>query len=99
MDIKWTIPALDSLKEHYNYIKSKRGIESARKFRKKLFNKVGILKNYPRIGTEEKSLFYKDKEYRSLIESHLKIVYRVEENEILVIDVFDMRQNPDKLIF
>lgn len=29
MDIKWTIPALDALKEHYNYLKSKRGIEPA----------------------------------------------------------------------
>ncbi|MEZ4956068.1 MAG: type II toxin-antitoxin system RelE/ParE family toxin [Saprospiraceae bacterium] len=99
MDIKWTIPALDALKEHYNYLKSKRGIEPARKFRKKLFTKVGILKTYPRVGVEEKSLFFKDKEYRSLIESHLKLIYRVEENEILIIDVFDMRQNPDKLIF
>lgn len=38
-----------------------------------------------------------DKNYRRIIVRHFKIIYRPIENGILVLQVFDTRQNPDKL--
>ncbi len=35
--------------------------------------------------------------YRRIIVRHFKIIYRPIENGILVLQVFDTRQNPDKL--
>ncbi|MCB0521565.1 MAG: type II toxin-antitoxin system RelE/ParE family toxin [Lewinellaceae bacterium] len=99
MTVTWTHPAMRSLKRHYDYRKSNSGTDAARKFRKSLFDATSRLRNFPRLGKEEKSIVYKDKEYRSLIEGVYKIIYRIEGMEIFIIEVFDTRQDQDKLIF
>lgn len=99
MNITWTHPAMRSLKRHYDFRKDIAGVEAARKFRKMLFDAVANLKDFPRLGRKEESIFYKDYEYRSLLVEVHKIIYRIEGGDIFIIEVFDTRQDPDKLIF
>ena len=46
----------------------------------------------------EPSLLQLNKEYRSLIEGHYKIIYSVEYDCIRIYQIFDTRQLPDKLM-
>jgi len=51
------------------------------------------------MGKLEESLVDQKYEYRSLLASGCKIVYRIEDAEIFVVEIFDTRQDPEKLIF
>lgn len=90
---------MKSLKRMYDFRKSHSGVDTARKFRKDLFDALEGLKNFPRLGKKETSLVDFESEYRSLIVEKCKIIYRIGEKEIFIIEVFDTRQNPDSLIF
>lgn len=37
------------------------------------------------------------KEHRRIIEGHYKIIYRVEGQAIYITDIFDSRQDPNKM--
>ena len=58
------------------------------------------LKNDPFIGQVEPLLNERVETYRYLVFKNYKIIYSVDENKSLIkiADVFDTRQNPDKLI-
>ncbi len=99
MQITFTHPAMRSLKRLYDYRKGRSGVESARKFRKAIFDAVNPLEEFPRLGKQEESLVDQENEYRSLLAANCKIIYRVEATEIFIIEIFDTRQDPDKLIF
>ena len=99
MITEWQPLAMRSLKRTYNYRKEKSGIEKARKFRKKIFDRVKSLKSFPKLGKVVKSLVDSEFEYRFIIEGHFKIIYRIEKDKIIIIEFFDSRQSPDKLIF
>jgi hypothetical protein len=50
------------------------------------------------MGQREPALLNRKLEYRYLIETHYKIIYSVENEEIVIIHVvFDTRQHPEKL--
>ena len=56
------------------------------------------IKNNPLIGTIEETFADRDKEYRSLIEGHHKLIYTQEgKRSIRIVLWWDCRQNPDKL--
>ncbi len=40
---------------------------------------------------------YLEGDYRRAIVRHFKIIYRVENNHLRIIDVFDTRQDPEKM--
>lgn len=58
-----------------------------------------ILKDQPYIGTIAQRLRDRNKEYRYMVYKNYKIIYSVESenNLIKITDVFDTRQNPDKI--
>lgn len=66
-----------------------------------LFNvlvKVRSLENMASRGGIETNLLDAPYEYRYLLEGNCKILYRIENDEVLVTDFFDVRQEPSKLI-
>jgi plasmid stabilization system protein ParE len=72
----------------YEYIVENFGEIYAQKFRGKLFDALEKLKKYPMIGRVAK----KDKSLRVLIPNDKnKIVYKVTENEIIVIRILNMK--------
>ena len=56
------------------------------------------LKQYPQLGRVEEALSHLNQGHRYLLEGNYKIIYRLINPNILAItDIFDTRQNPDKL--
>ena len=74
------------------------GKQAALNFIDKLEKNCIRIKNNPLIGTIEETFADRDKEYRSLIEGHYKIIYSVEYDCIRIYQIFDTRQSPDKLM-
>jgi len=60
--------------------------------------RVESLKNgFVNIGQKEILLERKGFKYRYLVYRNYKIIYRVENNSIIVITIYDSRQDPEKL--
>jgi len=65
--------------------------------RARIQNKVKQLLLNPELGQREERLATLQKDHRRLIEGNFKIIYYVEENIIVVTDIFDARQDPKKM--
>lgn len=73
-----------------NYIEKEWGIKSAEKFQTILDSKIDLLSLYPRIGIKTN----KGKNIRKLnITKHNKIYYRIKNNEIVILTLFESKQN------
>lgn len=72
-------------------------VEIAIGIRDKILDTIESLHNQAFIGQVEPYLKDKNYEYRRLIYSHYKIIYRVEGDFVYVTDVFDSRKNPEKM--
>ena len=84
------------MKEIFTYYEEIVSRRIATKIKNNILNSVIILETFPLMGTIEELL--KDKgNYRYFIQSNYKIIYRVDENECIIIDIFDTRQNPEKI--
>ncbi|MEQ8705756.1 MAG: type II toxin-antitoxin system RelE/ParE family toxin [Phaeodactylibacter sp.] len=56
------------------------------------------LKGHPMLGQEEERLKHFGKGHRYiLVEKKIKVIYRAAKHIIFVTDVFDTRQDPDKM--
>ena len=49
------------------------------------------------MGQEEESLVELGQGHRYLVEEHYKIIYRVIDDVVYITDIFDTRQDPDKM--
>ena len=63
----------------------------------RVFNHIDLLTRFPNLGALEPELQKFGRPYRRLIIGHFKIIYRVYDQEILVLDIFDSRQDPDRM--
>lgn len=63
----------------------------------KLLKSAKSISRQPYKGQYELYLSKLNQGHRRLIEGNFKIVYRVEENVIYVVDFFDSRDNPEKM--
>jgi plasmid stabilization system protein ParE len=52
---------------------------------------------FPQSGPIEETYVNFPDEYRYLVSGHYKIVYRVEPKEVVIVNIFDTRQNPSKM--
>lgn len=59
--------------------------------------KALLLKEHPGLGVTEEKLAELGLGHRFLVEGNYKIVYRTEGQYVLITDVFDTRQDPEKL--
>jgi plasmid stabilization system protein ParE len=93
--VVWTAKAFKDLVSIYNLI-AQDSIPAAKKVVNSILDREEQLKSQPTSGTIQRRLKLK-KEYRFLIQSHYKIIYREGKTNIYVIKVFDTRQNPKKI--
>jgi len=56
-----------------------------------------LLESNPLIGTKELLLTGRPFDYRFVVEGNYKIIYRVNENIVRIVSVFDCRQNPREI--
>lgn len=69
----------------------------AEKIKKSIFSATKILVKQPFIGQIEENLADLKQSHRYLVEGNYKIIYRVIDENIYITDVFDCRQNPQKI--
>lgn len=75
------------------YIEKEWGIKSSEKFQSILDSKINSLSINPKIGRA----IAKNKHIRKLtITKHNKIYYRVQNNEVIILALFESKQNPKR---
>ncbi len=99
MEVKilWTDFALYQLEDIYDYYKYKASPTVAKKLVKAIVNESLLLELNPFLGAKEPLLADKPFDYRYLVIKNYKIIYRFTQNLIVVVSVFDCRQNPEKI--
>lgn len=97
MKLVYTEQALDSLEEALNFIAPKVSHEKLIEIRDSILDKADTLLLHPLKGQKETFLGHLGLDHRRLIEGHYKIIYRVIGEYIYITDIFDSRQDPEKM--
>jgi toxin ParE1/3/4 len=95
--IFYTPQALESLKEALEFIAPNVSTQTLQSIRDKILSRADKLLNSPLTGRQEEYLEHLGMNYRRIIESHYKIIYRIKDNYIYITDIFDTRQDPAKM--
>jgi plasmid stabilization system protein ParE len=101
MDIKiyWTDFSKNELRAIFSYYKERASLRMARKLVLGINQEVMKLEKQPDLGQREELLAERKQVFRYLIYKNYKCIYwfNKDENRIEITDIFDTRQNPDKL--
>lgn len=98
MKIFWTEIAIVELKSIYKYYKVHASIEIAKRIQQSILNRTLQLTTHPDSGQVEPNLEDLKQDHRYLVEGHVKIIYRIINSSIFITDIFDTRQDPDKML-
>ncbi|MFT4063091.1 MAG: type II toxin-antitoxin system RelE/ParE family toxin [Edaphocola sp.] len=99
LKIFWSQLAEDKLQDIFDYYKFKAGLKTARKIISQIVNRTDILETQPQIGAKEPLLTKRPQDFRYLVSTNYKIIYYInqETKRIVIANVFDTRQNPEKI--
>jgi plasmid stabilization system protein ParE len=97
MKIIWTDFAIENLRAIFDYYLENANEKVAHKIRKRILNSTNQLKTNPESGPIELNLESLKQGHRYVVIDNYKVIYRVFENNIIINDVFDTRQNPIKM--
>jgi plasmid stabilization system protein ParE len=97
MKLIYTEQALVSLEEALNFIAPKVPHEKLLEIRDEILDGADTLLLHPLQGQEEPFLEHLGLGHRRIVVSHYKIIYRIIEEYIYITDIFDSRQDPDKM--
>jgi plasmid stabilization system protein ParE len=93
LKIRWTKRALKNLDSTIDYLMMEWGVSSVQKLSNKVLRVLSAVENNPQIGT----IVFEDKAIRGIIlTKHNTLFYRIKDNEIIILQVFDNRSNPHK---
>lgn len=98
-ELVFTHQAMESLRECLIFLKEELKLppNKIKSIRKQILNKTEILKTDAFVGQTEEHLKHLNQNHRRIIESHYKIIYLVEQERIIITDIFDSRQDPLKM--
>ena len=98
--INWTPLARKKLRTIYRYYKKKANKITAEKIVNGIVDESIRLTHSPNIGQLELLLTERKEVYRYLVYSNYKIIYWIKKdtNSIEISNVFDTRQNPNKIV-
>lgn len=97
MKLIYTDRALASLQECLDFLASEIPSEKVNEIRDRILNRADRLLENPFIGQEEPYLAHLELSHRRIIEGNYKVIYRVEKDVIYVTDIFDSRQDPERM--
>lgn len=99
LKIFWSQLAEDQLVDIFQYYKLKAGVKIAKKIVNEIVDQTIDIDKNPKIGQTEELLKDRIQEFRYLVSSNYKIIYYInlETQRIVIANVFDTRQNPEKL--
>lgn len=96
LTVRWTIRAADQLDQTVHYIRHKWGIKAKNNFVTEVENVIKLVSINPEIGRVENQ----DKGIRAfVITPQTTLFYRLRYEAIVILSVFDNRQNPNKKEF
>lgn len=98
LKIVWTDFAIKNLKEIFDYYSTRVNIKVAHRIRLQILKSSRQLKYNPNSGSIEHSLISLDKNHRYLVSGNYKLIYRILDNQVIINDVFDTRQNPSNML-
>lgn len=99
LKIYWTRFAKDQLNDIFRYHQFNVDVKIAREIVKEIVLQTKTLINFPKSGSVEKHLLNRPQEFRYLVYTNYKIIYwiNLEQKRIEIVDVFDVRQDPEKM--
>ena len=97
MKLVYTEQAIISLEEALEFIALKVSYEKLVEIRNRILDAADTLPLQLQQGQKEPYLEHLFLEHRRLIEGNYKIIYRVIGEYIYITDIFDSRQDPDKM--
>jgi toxin ParE1/3/4 len=98
MKIIWTGFAMDCVKTIYDYQLETEGRKRANRIKRGIISEPKVLIDHPAVGQVEEYLEALNLNHRYLVLGNYKIIYRIENTDIYIADVFDTRQDPEKLV-
>ena len=98
MKIIWTDFAIKNLKSIFDYYSKKANKKIAHKIKKQIFESTKQLIQNPESGQIELYLEKFNLKHRYILKNNYKIIYRIDQNQIIINDIFDVRQNPINMI-
>ena len=97
MKIIWSEFDISELKNIYDYYKINVSIRIARQLKSFILGATSQLITYPESGQIEENLQELNEGHRYLVEGNYKIIYKRIGKIVYITDVFDCRQNPQKM--
>jgi plasmid stabilization system protein ParE len=99
LEVFWSNFAKNKLEEIFDFYKLKASLKVAKKIVNGIVNQTIDLNKTPARGQIEDIFKDDDREFRYLVYTNYKIVYYInlKTNQIIIANVFDTRQNPEKL--
>ncbi len=99
LEVYWTQFAQDKLSEIFDYYEITASSRIARNLVTGIIDQTIKLGKNPNIGQKEELLKNRPEEFRYLVYKNYKIIYWINtiRNRIDIINVFDTRQNPEKI--
>ncbi len=99
LEVYWTQFAQDKLSEIFDYYEITASSRIARNLVTGIIDQTIKLGKNPNIGQKEELLKNRPEEFRYLVYKNYKIIYWINtiKNRIDIINVFDTRQNPEKI--
>ena len=99
LEVYWTQFAQDKLSEIFDYYEITASSRTARNLVIGIIDQTIVLGKNPNIGQIEELLISRPEKFRYLVYKNYKIIYWVNtiKNRIDIVNVFDTRQNPDKI--
>ena len=98
MEIIWTDFAIENLKIIFDFYVTKASRKVAHNTRKEILKTTKQLIDHPNSGQIELQLEKLKEDYRYILSGNYKIIYKIKDDQIIISDVFDARQDPDKMI-
>ena len=91
--IRWSTRADIKLDQLIIYLETEWGENVVKAFMSKLYDFLEILSEFPEIG----SMQYPEKQIRGFaLTKQVSIFYRIDDNQIVWLDIFDNRSDPAK---
>lgn len=98
MKVYWTKFALNSLSEIYRYYRENVSVDIASNIRDSVIASTRQLEKHSLSGEIEELLLDLSESHRHLVRGNYKIIYKIKDRKIYITDVFDTRQDPNKVI-
>lgn len=97
MKLFYTEQAIASLRACLDFLPPEVSPEKRLEIRDKILDKADMLLSNPHLGQKEEYLEHLGQSHRRVIESHYKIIYLIDGEIIYITDIFDTRQDTDKM--